>query len=171
MLNIGVDFGVRRIAIACADPGSVTAVSYDFAKADRGMELNYLTDRFQQFLVDAQTIGDTHLWIEGAIAAGSKNLQTMAALAATQGAIIGVHGSPVTIVSVASWKHGTCGNGSAPKEHVSQWLAETHFALYNACSTQDEVDAMCMSLYGIGVTSGEILIPVKVPKKRKKKVA
>lgn len=170
MINLGVDFGVRRIAVACADPGHENAVSYEFKKSDRGMELNYLEDRFQYVLITSRFVGDTHLWIEGAIAAGVKNLQTTVALAATQGAIIACHGSPTTIVPVSTWKKGVCGHGGLTKEGVEAWLLQFRPDLYAICRSQDERDAMCMSLYGIGMLSGEILVPAKVPKKRKKKV-
>jgi hypothetical protein len=165
MHSLGVDYGMRRIAVACAEDGF--AAAFHCTSMDRGKELRMLAG---WYLAHAPLPG--HLWIEGAIQGGSKNVQTTVKLAATQGAIMAAHVGAVSIVAPSSWKAGTVLNGNANKELVSFWLAETYPELWEACcGDQDQIDAMCMSLYGLGRFNGEILEPPpKKPKKRKPKV-
>jgi Holliday junction resolvasome RuvABC endonuclease subunit len=55
-------------------------------------------------------------------------------------------------VNVSSWKKTVVGNGSATKDHVAAWLAETHPVLAALAGTdQDLVDAACVALYGYDV--------------------
>ena len=160
MIAIGVDYGFRRVAIACAEMGWATSV-YTPKLWDRGLELRVLAT-----CLDDQE-HETHMFIEGAIGAGPLNIQTIVGMAATQGALMLAHNGPSTIVAVSSWKKGVIGNGSADKELVGIWLAEIWPNLYAACDTQDEIDAMCMSLYGKMLISGDIAPPA--PKKKHKK--
>ena len=163
MHSIGVDYGMRRVAVACAEDG--IAMAFKCASVDRGKELAMLS---RWYLAHAPLPG--HLWIESAIQGGSGNVQTTVKLASTQGAIMSVHVGEVSIVAPSSWKAGVVGNGNANKELVAIWLAEFYPDLYDAChGDQDQIDAMCMSLYGAGRFSGEILEPPGKPKRRKKK--
>lgn len=143
MMCVGVDYGVRRIAMAC--------VAYEEAESfvappniDRASQLFDLVAWFKEFTPR------THfrLWIESAIQGASKNVQTTVGMAATQGAILAAHGGPCSIVAPASWKHGTHGNGHASKADMKAWLKLTHPDLAWQCNNQDEVDAMCIALYG-----------------------
>lgn len=165
MDTIGCDYGMRRVAVASAS--QQVAMAFTCLSLDRGKELAMIS---RWYLAHAPLPG--HLWIEGAIQGGNKNVQTTVKLAATQGAIMAAHvGGPVSIISVSSWKAGTCGNGNASKEYVALWLAEAYPELYLAChDDQDQIDAMCMSLYGMMRASGEIVEPPQKNKKRKKKV-
>jgi Holliday junction resolvasome RuvABC endonuclease subunit len=169
MIQLGVDYGVRRIAVANLTDGF--ALSFEIKKcADRGSELNYLADRYQELLIELSAtygIGNIHLWIEGAIM-GHLNVQVAVAMGATQGAIMGTHGAPCTIVPPATWKAGTVGNGGAGKDDVADWLQIYHSDLYAICHSQDEIDAMCMALYGRMLTDGEIEPPKPKPKKKRK---
>lgn len=91
---------------------------------------------------------NAYLWIESAIQAHG-NVQVTVKMAQTQGAIMSNHHGPSTVVSPASWKAGLGIGGHASKEEVNIWLQKNHPNLSTACSTQDEIDAMCMSLYGM----------------------
>jgi Holliday junction resolvasome RuvABC endonuclease subunit len=150
---------MRRVAIACAVTKS--AVSFEIKpNPDRGMELFTLADWFSN-----SEIQGSDLWIESAIMGKVSGVQTLVKLASTQGALMSRHLGSTFIVSPSSWKAGVVGNGSADKTEVAAWLKTAHRGLFKLCSNQDEVDAMCMSLYGAMVATGEIVVPVK--KKRK----
>jgi Holliday junction resolvasome RuvABC endonuclease subunit len=97
---------------------------------------------------------DNPLWIESAIQGHAGNVQTTVKMAQTQGMIMATHWGPCTVVAPSSWKAGIGAGGRADKEEVKEWLKRTHPDLFDVCATQDEVDAMCLSLYGIMVSGG-----------------
>lgn len=165
MINLGVDYGTRRIAIACCE--QEWAYSYESKKeADRGIELyrlaNFYRSKQMQYGIPA------HLWIESAIMGISMNVNTTVGMASAQGAVLATHAGPCNVVSVSAWKAALVGHGHATKDDVALWLRDNYVHLWNACESQDEMDAMCLSLYGHGIREGMFDLPA--PKKKKRKL-
>lgn len=164
LLNIGVDYGVRHVAVACYEHSWAT--SFSAKNDDRGEELKDLVDEYKCWMPRGS---QSHLWIESAIQGISGNVQTAVGMAATQGAIMAAHWGPVTMVAPSSWKAGVVGNGHASKADATTFLKESYMHLATFCDNQNEIDAMCLAIYGRMLTGGEIAPPVPKPKKRKVK--
>lgn len=149
---IGVDYGVRRVAVACPSQGWATALTLK-PGADRGNELNELA----QFVRGRVADMEGHIYIESAIGGMSGNIQTVVGMAETCGAIMACFPGRATRVAPSSWKAAVCGNGRLDKAGVSAWLEQHHPALAAACRLangkldQDRVDATCLGLYVPGV--------------------
>jgi Holliday junction resolvasome RuvABC endonuclease subunit len=76
----------------------------------------------------------------------------------------------VHMVGQSTWKSQVCGNGRMKKDEVSMWLLDNHPYLFALCGgNQDQMDAMCIGLYGMLRSNGEIEPPVKTKKKARKK--
>ena len=81
------------------------------------------------------------------------------ALAETKGAVLGSlsHLRPacdIRTVNVKAWKKEVVGNGNAGKEQVSNYIVATHPAYAAVCDgDQDRIDATCVALYGLRITS------------------
>jgi Holliday junction resolvasome RuvABC endonuclease subunit len=174
MIDIGVDIGIRRLAIGV--PMYNHAYHCDLEKPgvwERDQELRTMTQWLREIVnlylyVPAK---DIHLWVEQPFLSngGKSNQTTTIAMAETVGAVqAAMLWGSVNIVSQSTWKAQVCGNGRLDKLQVGDWLAMHHPGLSDICSGQDEVDAMCIGLYGIGRSSGEILAPVAKPKKKRK---
>ena len=141
MISIGCDYKMRQVAIACAQ--EKWAISLTTPAAGRADELGDLRSWFESHVPM-----NTHLWIESAIQ-GHSNVQTTVKMAQTQGALMSIHDGPCTVVAPSSWKAGLPGlGGHASKEQVAEWLFYNHPDLHAHCDSQDEIDAMCLSLYG-----------------------
>jgi hypothetical protein len=65
----------------------------------------------------------------------------------------------LTLVGQSTWKAQVLGYGAASKEHVALWMRENERRLFNAATGEDELDAMCIGLYGVLRAQGAILPP------------
>jgi crossover junction endodeoxyribonuclease RuvC len=147
---MGIDFGVRRVAVATNDGEMVDEAL--FRTVPPGVEndvdamdliYRYVHDRV--YYVRPQLVA-----IESPIQGHSANIKTGLRLAAVTGvlAVACRHaGSSTVSVAPAEWKKAVTGHGDADKEQVSKWLSDNRPDLFAACDSQDLVDATCMALY------------------------
>ena len=172
VLDVGVDIGTHRVAIACSQIPYAASLDYSAAKFRSRMSREEELRRLAEF---AGHIGDTRevrLWIEKPYLSGGpgSNATTTIGMAETVGAIRAA--GPwldVELVVPNSWKASVLQDARADKEAIQYWLHENVPHLAACCSTEDEYDAMAISIYGDGRARGEILPPE--PKKPKKRAA
>lgn len=152
MIVVGIDYGVRRVALAV--PSNGTAWSIDGPSDARSDVLNWaaMGDWVAAIIDD---LDPTLVVIEHPLVSRSKtNLMTTMRLSMTAGALaLAVAGArpggvPVVLVDQAAWKKDVLGNGNLGKDEVARQLAGRFPLLYAACRDQDEVDAMCVALWG-----------------------
>lgn len=166
---IGIDYGVRRVAVACPSQGWVTALTLNPGR-DRASELEELANYAWHEVMDRQLASEL-IYIESAIGGMSGNIQTIVGMAETCGAVMACFPGRITRVAPASWKAAVCGNGRLDKQGVSTWLSTHHPSLAEACRLpngkldQDRVDATCLGLYVPGLAAGR-----RVPRSRTRKV-
>lgn len=175
MIHMGVDLGVRRVAVACAYAGGVSGWTAELnlkPGKDRHWELRELASFLWRAPGDHGVAhNDVAVWMERTfVSDGAKGNRTVSlAMAETAGALLtAAHWPQATMVVPGSWKAGLLGDGRASKEDIEEWLWRRYPELAVLCSTQDQMDCMCMSLYGQGRESGEILAPVPPPKRKRK---
>jgi Holliday junction resolvasome RuvABC endonuclease subunit len=146
---LGVDYGIRRVAVALIDESNHIIVLQDLVlqKDARDAELDVLT----RFVLDQV---QTWLWdivgcvIESPILGGSLNASTAVQMGITAGAIsvtLNQHNVRNTFAPSASWKLGAIGRGNAKKEDVMAWAKETWPD--QEFKTQDQADALAMAVY------------------------
>lgn len=149
-MDYGVDVGQRKVAVACPEEGWARA--YTVHESTPHLEKSALS----YWLVE-QLDGDTdaRLWVESAVVAGARNLQSSIGIAMTVGALISDHPTrQVTLVPPSTWKKTVTGHGEYDKQQVAEWLEQHHPALAEACRKpsgkldQDRVDATCLGLHG-----------------------
>ena len=169
MIDVGVDIGVRRIALGWPKMGLSQAIDLGKKPGVRHRELFHLAGWMSQVL---PMPGMVHLWIEQPYLSNGpgKNQNTTIAMAETVGAIkAAAEWGEVTLVGQSTWKAQVCGNGRADKDEVSLWLLEAHPEVFAKCrSDQDRIDAMCIGLYGMLRSAGLIQAPVKAKRKKRK---
>ena len=167
-VDIGVDIGVRRIALGCPTSGLSYAVDLGKKPGIRYQELYQLAAWVGQVF---PIPGLIHLWVEQPYLSNGpgRNQNTTIAMAEVVGAIkAAAEWGQVDLVGQSTWKAQVVGDGRADKEEVALWLKTRHRDLYAKCALdQDQMDAMCIGLYGMMRTSGEI--PAPPPKKAKKR--
>ena len=173
VIDVGVDIGVRRIALGLPQLGLSHAVDLGTKVGIRNVELYHLSGWMSQVL---PVPGNIHLWIETPFMSnGPKaNQTTTIKMAEVVGTIKSAgEWAEVTLVGQSTWKAQVCGSGKTDKEGVAQWLFDHRPELYPKCrADQDRIDAMCIGLYGMMRTSGQVQPPVsKKRKKRKPKEA
>ena len=173
MIDVGVDIGVRRIALGIPHLRLTHAVDLGKKIGVRHRELYHLSGWMSQAL---PVPGAVRLWIETPFMSnGPKaNQTTTIKMAEVVGAIKAAgEWAAVDLVGQSTWKAQVCGNGRAEKEDVWAWLEVNHPELFANClSDQDRMDAMCIGLYGMMRSSGQVQPPApKKPKKRKPKEA
>ena len=172
MIDVGVDIGVRRIALGLPGWGNSCAVDLGKRIGVRHRELYHLAGWMSQVL---PIPGNIHLWVEQPYLSNGpgKNQNTTIKMAELVGAIkAAAEWGEVTLVGQSTWKAQVCGNGRTEKDEVALWLSANHPDLYAKCvMDQDRIDAMCIGLYGMMRTSGLVQAPVKAKKKRKRKVS
>ncbi|HEY5787696.1 MAG TPA: hypothetical protein VIT65_23270 [Microlunatus sp.] len=165
---IGIDFGVRRIALGSADPPFSNHIDLGKKPLDRQVEIHQLT-RFLR----GQGLGHaTTVWVEHPfMGRGNSNIATAISLGETVGIIRGARlWLTVNIVHQSTWKAGLLGNGGANKDEIAIWLATHHPQLFSIClDNQDRMDAMCIGLYGKLRLEGVIDPPTPRLKSRKKR--
>lgn len=160
---VGIDLAKRRIAIGWPYWGM--AASLDFGKKPGNRNAELVAMRL--WLVSKIPSG-AHLWIEKTTIHGS-GAATLSAegLAETRGMVLSA--SPWAghdDVGQSTWKAQVVGNGHASKDDVELWLRTEHPDLRAACSTEDEVDAMCVGIYGTMRMGGTIDPPSPKAKRR-----
>lgn len=173
MIDVGVDIGVRKIALGCVNHIFSDSIKMS-ASSSRNAELLTLTGWLRQ-RITAHTFllpGEIRLWVEQPFKSnGPKaNQTTTIAMAEVVGAILSAaHWSRVTMVGQSTWKAQVCGNGRCDKDQVTAWLAYHHSDLLGLCNgNQDQIDAMCIGMYGMMRSDGTIGPPE--PKKRKSRM-
>ena len=168
MIDVGVDIGVRRIALGLPYLGLSHAVDLGKKVGIRNRELFHLAGWMSQVLA---VPGNIHLWIEQPYLSNGpgRNQNTTISMAEVVGAIkSAAEWGDVTLVGQSTWKAKVVGAGVASKEDVSDWLHEQHPQMFVNCNgDQDQMDAMCIGLYGMLRSCGQIGPPA--PKKRKKR--
>lgn len=157
-MHYGVDFGARRLAVACPVYGLAAEIRLPDPTrkrpADPHRELRDLTAWFVDMVP-----GTASVWVEAPfVGRGNANSRTAIRLGMTVGAVLARHAGPAHVVDQSTWKHEVIGDGSAGKPAVRAWLEGHHPALAALCGeSQDLVDATCIALHGAAVASaGEL---------------
>lgn len=151
----GLDFGTRRLAIACAESGWCAQVHLpDSGKRtvrieDAGEQLarwlNQLPDAPWQindidprFYAERPFVGRPH-----------GNVRTAIGQALTVGGVLAQAPGEIYLVEQAEWKKAVVGSGNASKGAIAEFL-ERHYGALSAAAggDQDIIDAFCISLYG-----------------------
>lgn len=164
---VGIDVGKYRLAASW--PWWETVRSIDLRKPNprRDVELRQLQDWVGDNIADG-----AHLWIDkgfagnGSRAGASVGQWLSETIAAVLTAKTWLH--PPQVVHSATWKLAVVGNHVAGKDEMAVWLQEHHPVLFKRCSTEDEVDATIIGLYGTGRETGLYLPPEPRPKRRRK---
>lgn len=174
-VNIGIDVGLRRLAVASWDLGFAGHMELKAptpAKpANRANELNQLGRWLWDVLMDHQ-VQPQHViaWVERSYVGNSvRNPNTALGLAETVGMVLStVLWGRAERVDASTWKMNLLGvgQGHATKSQVDLWLASEWPQLYRRCETEDERDAMCISLYGQMRHDGTVGPPTKAKRKR-----
>lgn len=171
---VGVDVGVRRLAMACPDQGwsDYVDLGRQHGRNDhfaRHEELSYLKDWCWSAMVDWDCdVREVDLVIERTTASHATTAATGEAMNQTIGVVLAADDwRSATLVAQSTWKAQLLGYGHADKEDINAWLRLSAPALHAICSTEDEVDAMCIGLYGVMLHDGVIEVPA--PKKRARK--
>jgi Holliday junction resolvasome RuvABC endonuclease subunit len=140
----GIDVAMRKIAIAEITQPRVEV--YELKKPiDRGQELRDMGFWLSELV---PWVREGEVFLEAAVVAGARNIQSTIKVAQTIGAVMTVLPG-VRQVAISSWKMATVGNGSASKDQVRDWLNRTHPDLALLCDgNQDLYDATCIALYG-----------------------
>lgn len=146
---MGIDYGIRRVAVAMINQRNDVIVLEDLvlSKDERDVEIAVLS----RFVLDQV---DTYVWnivgcvIESPILGGSLNASTAVQMGITAGAISGIlgqHNVGSCFVPSARWKKEVVGKGNATKEDVMAWAVATWPD--EPIKTQDHADALAMAVY------------------------
>lgn len=165
--DVGVDVGKRRLAIGW--PAACKSYNIDLKKIGvRNVELLNLSEWIAQTLPF-----DVHLWIEMPYLSNGPgaNQTTTIGMAETVGVVkAAAPWAEVTLVGQSTWKAQVCGNGRFGKDEVAAWLLMYYPALWDLTDgNEDQIDAMCIGLYGKMRSEGLIQPPVKKPRKKRKR--
>lgn len=149
----GLDFGTRRVALACAETGFGTilrlkdsgknAVPIEDAGRQMGQWLvdNLPYDPDPIFFAERPFVGRPH-----------GNVRTAIGQALTVGGVLAQAPGEIHLIEQAAWKKAVIGRGNASKEDIAVWLRTWHPTLSSAAhGDQDLVDAFCISLFGGGL--------------------
>lgn len=173
---IGVDYGVRRIAVAF--PAMKIAHVYDCTKMskaegwDRSQELGEMANWLKATVWPLYGIDPPTLFVESPIGGASGNMRTAVQMGETSGAILACFPGRAVQVAPSSWKALVCGSGRLDKAAVAQWLETHHPALAEACRKpsgkldQDRVDATCLGL----CTTAGLAERSELPRSRQRRV-
>jgi Holliday junction resolvasome RuvABC endonuclease subunit len=162
----GIDLGVRKLAVGI--PQMAYAASIDLGRAGRFTREEELL-MLQEWLL-AEVDDTMGLFVEMPYLSGgpARNATTTIALAETVGMVCSSsRWASVALVGQSTWKAQVCGSGGADKETVASWLYHHERDLFAACDGEDEMDAMCIGLYGLLLSSGAILPPERHPPRRR----
>lgn len=153
-MNVGVDLGTRRIALACPEAGFAFSTKHNARqKRDYPTEWDagYSLGR-QSFIALANSpafeLGDVTFYFERPMA--FKSVKTAIGQAFSAGAVFSSlrpYG-PCVELSNTTWKKELVGHGNADKDRCRDWLQTHHPALAETCGQdQDLVDAHCIALW------------------------
>ena len=158
MRLLGIDLGIRKIAITChADDVLVWADVHDTPE-DMSRDL-----QLRELGMFAAEIAALHaaeaVWIEDTIIGNNRKYSI--ALAQTMGAVLASLaqlrlsiGTDVRQVDNRTWKKHVVGKGHATKEEIRDYIHVTHGAYAPLCGDdQDLYDAACVGLYGLQLTA------------------
>lgn len=174
-VNVGVDVGLRRLAVASWDFGFADSVQLPkptaARPANRANELNLLARWLWDVLSENQLRPEhVNLWVERSYVGNSVgNPATAMGLAETVGAVLTAgQWAQAERVDASTWKMNLLGpgKGHASKEMVEAWLRSEWPQLVAVCGTEDQVDAMCISMYGQMRDDGRASAPTKVRRKK-----
>jgi hypothetical protein len=150
---IGIDYGVRRVAVACPSQGWADAMSVKEQR--RSAELGALVSFTRACMDRAIREGASRVcpvFVESPIGGASGNMQVAVHMGMTAGAIAACFPGRAHLVAPSSWKALVCGSGRLDKPAVAAWLEREHPSLAEACRKpngkldQDRVDATCIGL-------------------------
>ena len=168
-MDVGVDIGVRRIAIGSVHPAFSSSIDLGKKPGDRQYEVHMLSRWMRE-----QPIRGARLWIERPYLSSSiSNPDTSIAMGETVG-VIRAAGlwSAVTMVHQSSWKAQVLGNGKADKDEIRGWVEREWPMLADLClGVEDRYDAMCIGVYGKLVQEGTVQLPVPKPRKPRRRAA
>jgi Holliday junction resolvasome RuvABC endonuclease subunit len=154
---VGIDLGVRKIAMAVFEGDSLVNVGVHEASNTLPRDLQLL-----EVASYAHDYGQLHeadsIWIEDTIIGNNRRYSIR--LAETKGAIMAdlanlrqMNGTDVRLVDNQTWKKHVVGDGHATKETVQNYIRATHPAYAPLCGEdQDLYDAACVGLYGLTIT-------------------
>ena len=167
-MDVGVDVGMRRLAVCCPESGLVDTI--DLGKKvnpRRDLELHVLQAWAGRVIPPGSRVWcEAQFQMPGLGTTGIKLAMTAAVVLASAVE----HGGTGTLVPPASWKAAVVGHGGADKARVRAWLLEHHPALAAACGEdQDLTDAACLGFYGRSVVAG-LVPPGKLPRRRSRHV-
>ena len=147
---LGIDLGIRKIAIAAFDKGVlVDAASFVSVAEDRAFQLRELS-------LIAQSLAILHhaeaAWIEDTLVGNNRKYSLQ--LTELKGAVMSsLFTLDVRTVNVQTWKREVVGNAHASKDQVRDYIHVTHGAYAPLCGDdQDRYDATCIGLYGLLIT-------------------
>lgn len=154
--DVGIDIGKRRIAYGW--PSWERSGSFDLGKKP-GPSRDWELRQMQHWLTRYIPVG-AHLWVDQAFA-GVGNVATAQSLSETISAVMTAAEweHPPVLVHSSTWKSGLVGDHLASKAVTRAWLVDYYPDLAVACTTEDEVDAMVIGLYGQMRSNGGILPP------------
>lgn len=157
MTAMGIDFGVRRVAIVSSNSEVYEEALFRAVPPGEDNDVDAL-DLIYRYTHDRIYAARPRLVaIESPIQGHSANIKTGLRLAAVAGvlAVACRHaGSSTVLVPPALWKKAITGHGNADKQQVSDWLSEHRPDLFAGCDSQDLVDAACMALYAQALLEG-----------------
>lgn len=162
---IGVDIGVRRLAIA--SPTAIWATSLDLGTKPgvRHIELGDLSEWLWMTLMTLGEAGQMDLVVEQPMLTHDSGV--FESMSHTIGAVLSADTwHSALVVHPSTWKSQLLGYGNADKADHEEWLYVNSPTLYNACDTEDEYDAMCIGLFGELLEDGLVEIPERKPRKR-----
>lgn len=152
----GLDFGTRRLAVACSDTGwcGVKKLRDSGKNAvpieDAGLQLAQwlsedgpwlINDATPVFYAERPFVGRPH-----------GNVRTAIGQALTVGGVLAQAPGEIHLIEQAEWKKAVVGSGNASKAAIAEFLERYYPALSAAASgDQDVVDAFCISLHGAGL--------------------
>jgi Holliday junction resolvasome RuvABC endonuclease subunit len=158
MIHVGIDVGIRRLAIGIPQMGYPASIDLGKpGKLTREEELLTLAEWLTSEVDD--TMG---LWVEMPYLSNgpAANQTTSIGMAETVGMIRSAsRWHSVTMVGQSTWKAMVLGDGRADKSEVAMWLRENEPRLFDVCQGEDEMDAMCLGIYGQLRAEGAILPP------------
>jgi Holliday junction resolvasome RuvABC endonuclease subunit len=153
---LGVDLGIRKIAVAVITDGVSGYTLYGvprlvLTKQRREVELHKLATFLQAVSV---TYDPDYVFIEKPIIGNNRKYSMQ--ISEVCGAVMGGLGladsdstPKVDLVDNKTWKSELLANGNASKEEVQNYIIETHPAYAAFCGEdQDAFDACCIALYG-----------------------
>ena len=148
---IGIDLGVRKIALYSITVGQTDAWVYESSATERDVQLGEIGAMAHDFalLHNADTI-----WVEKVIIGNNRKYSI--GLAETMGAVLSdlsqlrtSQGVDIRQVDNKAWKKQLIGNGNASKDDIRDYIHVTHPGYAPLCEDdQDLYDACCIALYG-----------------------